>query len=90
VPHASRTVVIKRPVTEVFSFLADAENDPQWRYGIREIKRVGELAVGSRYIQRVAGPAGMSLPADIELTAYEPNTKVAFRTIAGPVRPRGE
>lgn len=88
-PQVSRTIVIDRPVKEVFAFLADAENDPQWRTGIKEINRIGELTVGARYIQKISGPAGTTIPADIELTAYEPNTKVAFRAIAGPVRPRG-
>jgi uncharacterized membrane protein len=85
--QAKRTIVIDRPQAEVFAFFAEAENDPQWRSGVKQIKRVGELAVGARYTQRISGPAGLQIPADIEVTAYEPDVKVAFRGVAGPVRP---
>ena len=88
-PAAQRTIEINRPVAEVFAFLADAENDPQWRTAVKEIKRDGPLAVGARYHQRVAGPGGRPVPADIELTTYQPESAVAFRVIAGPVRPQG-
>jgi uncharacterized membrane protein len=89
-PRATRSIVINKPITEVFAFFADAENDPQWRSGVREIKRQGELGVGTRYHQRVNGPAGRAIAADIEVTAYEPYRHVAFQGTAGPVRPHGD
>ena len=88
-PSASRTVQIDRPIAEVFAFFADAENDPQWRSGVKEIKRQGELGVGTRYLQRVSGPAGRAITADIEVTAFEPDSHVAFKGVSGPVRPNG-
>jgi uncharacterized protein YndB with AHSA1/START domain len=88
-PQATRTIVIARPQAEVFAFFAEAENDPQWRHGVAMIKRDGPLAVGTHYTQRVAGPGGRQIPADFEVTAYEPDTKIAFRGVAGPVRPDG-
>jgi uncharacterized protein YndB with AHSA1/START domain len=88
-PQAARTIVIARPQAEVFAFFADAENDPQWRPGVKQIKRDGPLAVGARYTQRIAGPGGRQIPADVEVTAYEPEVKVAFRGVAGPLRPDG-
>jgi len=90
VPAARHSVVIVRPTSEVFAFFADAENDPRWRSGVEEMTRLGDLGVGARYRQRVAGPAGRTVSADIEVTAYEPDTHLAFRTVAGPVRPRGD
>ena len=88
-PRASRTIVIHRPQAVVFAFFADAENDPQWRPAVRTMKRDGPLAVGARYTQRVAGPGGRDIPADVEVTDYQPDILVAFRGIAGPVRPEG-
>ena len=88
-PQAKRTIVIARPQSEVFAFFADAENDPQWRSAVKLIKREGPLAVGARYTQRVAGPGGREVPADVEVTTLEPDVEVAFRGIAGPVRPDG-
>lgn len=88
-PNARSVVVIHRPIADVFAFLADAENDPLWRSGVKQINRQGEAGVGARYSQRISGPGGRAIPADIEVTVYEPPTRLAFRGIAGPVRPRG-
>ena len=84
-----RVVLINRPIADVFAF-ADAENDPQRRSGVQEIKRQGELGVRTRYLQRVGGPAGRAITADIEVTAFEPNSQVAFKGIARPVPPHGD
>jgi uncharacterized protein YndB with AHSA1/START domain len=87
-PEASGSVVIHRPVSEVFAFLADPENDKRWRPGVIEIRHTSGAGAGAVYEQRVKGPFG-SVPADIEITGYEPERRIAFRTIAGPVRPEG-
>lgn len=88
-PEASGEVVIGRPAGEVWTFLADAENDIRWREGVIEIKRVGGDGVGASYEQRVKGPAGRPVPADIEITELTPGTVIGFRATAGPVRPTG-
>jgi uncharacterized membrane protein len=87
--HAERTIVIGRPLREVFAFFADGENDPRWRPAVKVMRREGPLAVGVRYTQRIAGPAGREIPADIEVTALDPDERLAFRGVAGPVRPQG-
>jgi hypothetical protein len=38
----------------------------------------------------VGWPAGLGIPADIQITAYEPPHRYAFRVVAGPMRPNGE
>ena len=89
-PHAQRTIVIARTQADVYEFFADAENDKQWRPGVALIRREGPLAVGTRYTQRIAGPGGRQVPADVEITELDPDTRVAFRGVAGPVRPVGD
>ena len=84
-PGASNEIVVNRPVAEVFAFLADAENDAQWRPGVIEIKRASETT----YHQKVKGPGGRSVSADVEVTESRPNELIAFRATSGPVRPRG-
>jgi uncharacterized membrane protein len=88
-PKASSEIVINRAREEVFAFLADPENDPQWRRGVLDLKRVSGLGVGARYAQGVKGPGGRRIPADIEITELTPGHAVAFQTVTGPVRPRG-
>lgn len=89
-PGASRTVVIARPVAAVFAFFTDPANDPIWRPHVKEIRADGPLAVGSRVHQVIAGPAGRGIPADLQVTGFEPERRYAFDVVEGPVRPRGE
>lgn len=88
-PEESNTVTITRPVSDVFAFLANAENDKQWRGGIIEMTRTGGQGVGTRYRQIVAGPGGRRIDADVEITEFVPDQRIAFRTTKGPVRPTG-
>jgi uncharacterized membrane protein len=86
---ASATVVIERPLNEVFEFFADAENDPLWRSGVKSIHRVGEPGIGAVYQQKVAGPGGRDISADVRVVEFNADQKVVFETISGPVRPSG-
>jgi uncharacterized protein YndB with AHSA1/START domain len=88
-PQAASQTTIARPREEVFAYLANAENDRAWRPGVLEIARVSGEGAGARYRQVVAGPGGRRIDADIEVTHYEPPARLAFRTLAGPVRPVG-
>jgi uncharacterized membrane protein len=88
-PTASNEIVIDRPCDEVFAFLADPQNDRQWRSGVLDLTRVSGDGVGARYAQGVKGPGGRRIAADIEITELTPNQTIAFHTVAGPVRPRG-
>ena len=81
--------MIARPIGDVFAYLADGDNCPQWRSGVLDIKRVSGEGVGERYAQGVAGPMGRRVAADYEITVFEPNRRIEFQTLAGPVRPHG-
>jgi uncharacterized membrane protein len=90
VPSAQGSVSINRPVSDVFGFVADGENAMQWRPGVLDVARVSGEGLGAVYRQGVRGPGGRRIAADYEVTAFEPNQRIAFRAIAGPVRPTGE
>jgi len=85
----SKTVTIARPIGTVFAFLANAENDKQWRSGVIEISKSGGEGVGTTYRQVVGGPGGRRIAADIQITEFVPDERIAFRTTSGPVRPAG-
>jgi uncharacterized membrane protein len=89
-PSASNEIVIDRLPDDVFRFLADPENDPRWRSGVLDIKRVSGSGVGALYAQGVKGPGGRRISADIEITELTPGEGIAFQTLTGPVRPRGQ
>jgi uncharacterized protein YndB with AHSA1/START domain len=85
---AEGTVVIARPLDDVFAYLANAENDREWR-PVVEITRIRGQGVGTEYRQRVRGPGGRPVAADIVITEFDPGRVIAFRTTTGPVRPEG-
>ncbi len=88
-PRAERTVSIRRPVDQVFRFLADGRTATQWRSGVIDVSKTSGDGLGAVYRQVVRGPGGRAIDADYEITAYETDRLIAFRTIAGPVRPTG-
>jgi hypothetical protein len=45
--------------------------------------------VGAIYRQGVRGPFARRVPADYEITEFEPGRLLGFRAIAGPLRPEG-
>jgi uncharacterized membrane protein len=84
------SVSIGRPVSEVFAFVADGENARRWRPGVLDVSHQSGEGLGAIYRQGVKGPGGRRIAADYEVTAFEPDRRIAFRAIAGPVRPTGE
>jgi uncharacterized membrane protein len=90
VPSAERTISIRRPVDQVFRFLADGRTASQWRSGVIDVSKASGEGVGAVYRQVVRGPGGRHVDADYEITALDQDERIAFRTIAGPVRPEGE
>ena len=89
-PAAEHQVSIARPVADVFAYVADGLNGPRWRPGVLDVALVSGSGVGAVYKQGVRGPGGRRIDADYRVTAFEPNRRLAFEAIAGPVRPTGE
>lgn len=78
-------VDIARPAGEVFAFLADASNNPQWQKGMRSCQWLGDgpIEVGSQYRQEAAF-LGRPVRSLFEVVAYEPegpNRTITIRTI---------
>ena len=89
-PHAENTITINRPVSDVFSYLADGTHNREWRSGVLEIERTSSAdGAGATYRQVLAGPGGRRIDGDYRVTAYEPPSRLGFSVIAGPARPEG-
>ena len=89
-PAARRSIVIHRPVDEVWAFVTDGANATKWRSGVLDVARISGHGVGEVWKQGVKGPGGRRIDADYEVTEWEPGRRMVFRAIAGPVRPTGE
>jgi carbon monoxide dehydrogenase subunit G len=82
------TVTIRRPVEDVFSFLADFENVPKWNDAIVETKKVspGPVGLGTTYHQTRSVPR--SGEEAFEVTVFEPPSRLEVQGEIGPFRAR--
>ena len=73
------TVVIGRPIEEVFAFLADGENDPKFSPRVLEIRKTtsGPPGVGTVYASTVKD-AGMKTKREFKLTEFEAPTRIRW------------
>lgn len=79
--HLRRTLVIDRPVRDVFAFCRDFENFPRI---IQSLHRITDYQDGrSRW--EVMSPSGEILTWDAEVTKYVPNVVLAWRSLPGSV-----
>ena len=75
-----KTITIDAPVETVFAFWTAYENFPRF------MSRVLDIRPSTREGQshwRVAGPAGVPVEFDAEVSAFEPNRTFGWRTIEG-------
>ena len=80
------SIVINRPVEEIFGFLANLENDIKWRSEWVETKNTsgGTLGVGATFC--LTGEfLGRRVPTIYEVVEYEPNRSAAWKTVSGPL-----
>jgi uncharacterized membrane protein len=74
-----KTITIDAPVEQVFGFLADYQNYPQF---MRHVRRVEPRAEGQTHWV-VAGPAGSEVQWNAVQTQSVPNEVLAWRTVEG-------
>ncbi len=90
--HAENETTISRTPEEVYAFLADGLNNPEWRQGVQSIalKSGPAAAVGAIYAQTLTGPGGRPIAGDYEITEAARGRVLRFQVVAGPARPSGE
>lgn len=77
------SVLIDRPIEEVFAFLADGENDPKFSPRVLEIAKTteGPPGVGTIYASTVMD-AGMKTERELKPTAFEQPTRIRWAEIS--------
>jgi uncharacterized membrane protein len=88
---AANSIDINRPVEQVYRFLANGLNNPQWRPAVTNIRLASGSpgTFGAVYKQRIKGPCGISIPADYRLVQAIDNFRIKFEVISGPARAVG-
>jgi uncharacterized membrane protein len=88
-PPIDERVIIARPVAEVFAFVADFENLPQFCATSAEVQKVSPGAIGRGTVFRqVFAMYGWRLDTPVELVAFEPGRSLTYQAERGP-RVRG-
>jgi hypothetical protein len=78
------TVTIRRPVHDVFGFLADFENIPKWNYAILETRKTspGPVGVGTTYRQVRSMPSRSE--EGFQVTVFQPTSRLEVHGEVGP------
>jgi uncharacterized membrane protein len=76
------SVVINKPVEQVWNFLTDFQNTPKWDIGVLETRQTspGDKGLGTTFLN--IGPfLGRDSLREYKVTEYEPNRKVTVKLI---------
>ncbi len=83
--RAQRTIVIARPVADVFAYMVDYRNNPRWQEGLEAVEQADvPPRVGSK-IDTTRTVMGRTRTSTIEVTEFEPGKRIRSRSVAGPV-----
>jgi uncharacterized protein YndB with AHSA1/START domain len=80
--YSERSIEIEAPVERVFDLFSDFENFPRWMQNLAEVRRIGQQH--THWV--VDLPYGGSAEWEAMLTAFEPDHRVAWRSVRGDVR----
>jgi uncharacterized membrane protein len=79
------SITINRPLEEVFSYVTDPENIPNYQKDVVAIKAPDKPAkVGTRYTE-TRKFMGRDLETTVEVTTFEPNKRFGLKAVDGPV-----
>lgn len=80
-------VLIDRPVKDVFAFVANPNNMSKWNSAVVSLEQVtpGAVGVGTKF-KSVGEMLGRRIEGEMQITAYEPDTKCGFQVSAGPMQ----
>lgn len=80
------SIVVNRPIEEVFAYIADTEKMPQWAAEVVDAKKTSEGPVGVGTTLTIAVKIlGRRVENTHEVTMFVPNSKFAFKTTSGPI-----
>jgi uncharacterized protein YndB with AHSA1/START domain len=85
VVRVEHTVEIALPARDVFAALTDVELVPEWQASAIESRADEPLAEGVRIHER-RHFLGHDAETELEVTAFEPDRRLALRTLRGPVK----
>ena len=84
------SVVVNRPIEEVFAFTTNPENASLFQPDVLESRQTsaGPIGVGTTW-QEVRHMLGRRIESTNQVTEYEQNKKLFFKTTSGPIPVEG-
>jgi len=80
------SIVINRPIEDVFAVLSNLENNPKWASGFLEATKTSQGPIGVGTTWHVVQKAlGQRLESDVEVIAYEANRTCVHKGKGGPM-----
>jgi uncharacterized membrane protein len=80
-----KSVMIDKPVADVFAYASNLDNVTKWQGGVESVEVEGDPGtVGGKYTE-VRKFLGREMKTTLEIIAFEPNTKWAAKVVRGPV-----
>jgi uncharacterized membrane protein len=78
-------IEIARPVDQLFAYLSDLSNWPQWLVGIQESQIEGSerIGVGAK-VRQVAKVLGRRFEVTGQIVEFDANKKIAMQVLTGP------
>ena len=77
--HIEREFEVRRPVGEVFAYLADVTNEARWKPWAKWVRKVGDAPIGPGALFRGEYQGFGELEQD--LSVYEPPSRLVYHSI---------
>jgi carbon monoxide dehydrogenase subunit G len=80
-------VLIDKPVKDVFAFVTNPNNMSKWNSAVVSMQQVtpGAISVGTKF-KNVGEMLGRRIEGEMQVVAFEPDTKYGFQMNAGPMQ----
>lgn len=79
--------LIDKPIKDVFAFAANPNNMTKWNSAVVSLEQItpGKVGVGTKF-KSVGEMMGRRIEGEMQVTAYEPDTKCGYQVNAGPMQ----
>lgn len=79
--------LVDKPIKDVFSFVGNPNNMSKWNTAVVSLEQItpGDVGVGTKF-KSTGEMMGRRIEGEMQVTAYEPDTKCGFQVNAGPMQ----
>jgi uncharacterized membrane protein len=83
--RTEKAIEINAPLAVVFDLYSDFEKFPEWMKSLKEVRRVDD-----RHTKWTANVPLMTVEWEAETTRFEPQRRIAWRTVRGDIEMEGD